>query len=93
MAMGGAVCGGFLGIPLGAALGLILGLVWGHVSWGLDGAVLGILVLSGAGAVTGAFLGLTADERSLSRTNDGLLLPPADSHSLPSRRGVFHRRG
>jgi hypothetical protein len=86
MAMGGAVCGGLLGIPLGAALGLIVGLWCGNVSWGLDGAVLGILSLSAAGAVVGGFLGVTADERTLGLRDDaGLYLTP-DERSYPSRR-------
>jgi hypothetical protein len=93
MALGGAVCGGFLGIPLGAALGLILGLVWGNVSWGLDGAVFGVLGLSAAGAVVGAWLGVTADERSLSLTEDMHLSPRADDRPSAPRRGVFHRHG
>jgi hypothetical protein len=91
--MCGAIWGGLLGLPLGAALGLFLGLGWGNVSWGLDGAVLGILGLSGAGAVLGALLAITADERSLNPTGDGAPDPPADSGSFPPRRGVFHRRG
>jgi hypothetical protein len=83
MALGGAVCGGLIGIPLGAVVGLLIGLFFGHVSWGLDGAVLGILALSAAGAGLGAFLGITADERSLSQPEDLGLLP---------RRGDFFPR-
>ncbi len=84
--VGGAICGGLLGIPLGAALGLIVGLCCGHVSWGLDGAVWGILVLSAAGAVLGGFLGVTADERTLSLTDDLGIYQPTDHHSSPPRR-------
>jgi len=70
MVLGGAVCGGLVGIPLGAALGLIIGLCCGQLSWGLDGAVLGILGLSAGGAVVGGFLGVTADEQTLGVTKD-----------------------
>ena len=92
MAMGGAVCGGLLGLPLGAAVGLILGLLVGNLSWGLDGAVFGILGLGFIGSVVGAWLGATADEQSLRLTEDlALLLPTSRSHA--PRRGIFHRRG
>jgi hypothetical protein len=83
MALGGAVCGGLLGIPLGAAVGVLIGLFCGHVSWGLDGAVVGILALSAAGAGLGAYLGITADEHSLTQPDDIGLLP---------RRGDFFPR-
>lgn len=86
MAMGGAVCGGLLGTPLGAALGVIVGLWRGNVSWGLDGAVLGILLLSAAGALVGGFLGVTADDRTLSLTDEVGLRSPADDVSRLSRR-------
>jgi hypothetical protein len=76
MALGGAVCGGLVGIPLGAAVGLLIGLCYGHVSWGLDGALAGILVLSAAGAALGIYLGITADDRTLSPSDDlGLVRP------------------
>ena len=86
MAMGGAVCGGLLGIPLGAALGVIVGWWCGNVSWGLDGAVLGILLLGAVGALVGAFLGVTADDRTLSLTDDIAVRLPADDKSPLSRR-------
>jgi hypothetical protein len=85
MTLGGAVCGGLLGIPLGAAVGLLIGLFCGHVSWGLDGAVLGILTLTAAGAALGAFLGITADARSLTLPDDAGLLPPANTRSHSPR--------
>ena len=85
MALGGTVCGGLLGIPLGAAIGLPVGLCFGHISWGLDGAVLGILGLGVGGAVVGAILGLTADERSLSLTDD-LVVPPQEHSSAAGDR-------
>jgi hypothetical protein len=83
MSLGGAACGGLLGIPLGAVIGLLVGLIWGHVSWGLDGAVVGMSALSAAGAMLGAWLGITADERSLA---------PSDDLGLPSPRGDFFPR-
>jgi hypothetical protein len=83
MALGGAVCGGLLGIPLGAAVGLLIGLFWGHASWGLDGAVVGVLALIAVGAALGAYLGITADAGSLSQPDDLALLP---------RRGEFFPR-
>ncbi|HKI35384.1 MAG TPA: hypothetical protein VKA46_26230 [Gemmataceae bacterium] len=76
MAMGGAVWGGFLGLPLGAALGLLLGLLYGNVSWGLDGAVLGILGLSVAGAVLGAWVGVADHRRSLPSPDEGRTVKP-----------------
>ena len=63
LAMGGAIWGGLLGIPLGAAAGLGVGLWYGDVSWGLDGAVVGILSLSGVGAALGALQGVADDGR------------------------------
>jgi hypothetical protein len=86
MTMGGAVCGGFLGIPLGAALGLILGLCYGQVAWGLDGAVLGVLGLAAAGAVVGAILGLTADQRSLNLTDELAIPPQGQPHTAREQR-------
>ena len=78
MALGGAVCGGLLGIPLGAVIGVIIGLCFGHVSWGLDGAVLGILSLALTGAIVGVLLGVTADDRSLQPIDELTLHPPRD---------------
>ena len=69
--MGGAIWGGLLGLPLGAALGLLLGVWQGNVSWGLDGAVFGILGLSGAGAALGAGLGLAGDRPMRDTADDG----------------------
>lgn len=86
MALGGAVCGGLLGTPLGAAIGLLVGLCCGHVSWGLDGAVWGILSLSAAGALLGGFLGVTADERTLSLTDDLSPYQRTDTQADPPRR-------
>ena len=85
MALGGAVCGGLIGLPLGAAVGLLIGLFCGHVSWGLDGAVLGILALSTVGAALGAYLGVTADA--------GTLAQPDDIGLLPRRGDFFPRAG
>jgi hypothetical protein len=77
LAMGGAIWGGLLGIPLGAAVGLLLGLWFGNVSWGLDGAVLGILGLSGVGAAFGALQGMTGDEPATHAADEGRpVLPP-----------------
>jgi hypothetical protein len=84
MALGGAVCGGLLGIPLGAALGLIIGLCCGQISWGLDGAVLGILGLAAGGAIVGGLLGVTADEHALGMTNDAGVRP-RDERCSPFR--------
>jgi hypothetical protein len=86
MAMGGAIWGGLLGLPIGAALGLIVGLCFGHVSWGLDGAVLGVLGLGAGGAIVGAILGLTADEQSLSLTDELALPPRRDSRAAGEPR-------
>jgi hypothetical protein len=86
MTLGGAVCGGLLGLPLGAVLGLIIGLCFGRVSWGLDGAVLGILGLTVAGAVVGLWLGVTADERLLTLSDDPRPAAPEDGHSLSRPR-------
>jgi len=77
MAMGGAIWGGLLGMPLGAALGLLVGLWRGDVSWGLDGAVLGLLGLSLVGAAFGAFQGLSGDPSSARPADEGRpVLPP-----------------
>jgi hypothetical protein len=75
MAMCGATWGGLLGIPLGAALGLIAGLCWGHVSWGLDGAVFGLFGLGAAGAILGLLVAMRDRRRSVRATNDGCLMP------------------
>jgi hypothetical protein len=69
--MGGAIWGGLLGLPIGAALGLLLGVWQGNVSWGLDGAVFGIIGLSGAGAALGAWLGLAGDRPVRDTADDG----------------------
>ncbi len=74
LAMGGAIWGGLLGIPLGAAVGLLAGLCLGNVSWGLDGAVLGILGLGGVGAAFGASQGMAGDERAADEGRP--VLPP-----------------
>jgi hypothetical protein len=71
LAMGGAVWGGLLGLPIGAALGLLLGLCYGHVSWGLDGAVFGIPSLAAAGALVGTWVGVADRRRSLRSIDEG----------------------
>ena len=64
--LGGAICGGFIGIFLGALIGAVYGAFQGNVSLGLDGAILGGLLLTVAGGVYGTVLGL-AEEVSLPR--------------------------
>jgi hypothetical protein len=77
LAMGGAIWGGLLGIPLGAAVGVLLGLWFGTISWGLDGAVFGIVGLSGLGAAFGALQGMAGDEPVARAADEGRpVLPP-----------------
>ncbi len=81
MTLGGAVCGGLLGIPVGAVFGIVLGLWCGHVSWGLDGAVFGLPTLGVAGALIGSWLGLTADDRMLGLAEDIRVRSAGEAHS------------
>jgi hypothetical protein len=57
VAMGGAICGGFLGIFGGGILGVVCGIFLGNVAFGLDGAIILGIVLAGAGAVYGGVQG------------------------------------
>ena len=53
-ALGGAVCGGFLGIFAGGLLGAAIGTFLGNIGLGLDGAIAGGTILVLAGAIYGA---------------------------------------
>ena len=77
MARAGAVCGGLLGLPLGAAVGLIAGICTGQISWGLDGAVFGLIGLSAAGALVAAVLELLSRGRPAGVADDGRPVLPA----------------
>ncbi|HEY7309865.1 MAG TPA: hypothetical protein VH643_10945 [Gemmataceae bacterium] len=55
LALGGAICGGFLGSFGGALVGILLGICKHDLSLGLDGALIGGLVLVVVGAVYGRF--------------------------------------
>lgn len=57
MALGGGICGCFLGIYAGAILGGIYGLVIRDLSFGLEGALLGGTILFLAGLLYGALVG------------------------------------
>jgi hypothetical protein len=57
MAVGGAVCGSFLGILGGGVAGTVCGALVGNFGLGLDGALLGGGILAGVGAVFGAVIG------------------------------------
>lgn len=70
LALGGGICGGFLGIFGGALLGTLYGICVNDMSRGLDGALLGSAVL----AVLGAFYGL-----SHGRGAAGKILTAADA--------------
>lgn len=61
MALGGAICGGFLGVLAGTAAGAVFGACRGDVSLGLDGALFGGGILALAGALYGFVLELTED--------------------------------
>jgi len=52
-AMGGAICGGFLGIFGGGLLGVLGGIYLRNISLGLDGAITGGAVSALCGAIYG----------------------------------------
>jgi hypothetical protein len=52
-ALGGAICGSFLGIFGGGLVGLLGGMLLGNITLGLDGAIAGGAVLALAGAIYG----------------------------------------
>ena len=54
-AVGGAICGGFLGMFGGGLLGVLGGTFLGNIALGLDGAIAGGAVLAAAGAIYGGF--------------------------------------
>jgi hypothetical protein len=54
MSLGGAVCGGFLGIFAGGLFGAVVGLFLGNVSIGLDAA----LLVGCLGGLTGVLVGV-----------------------------------
>lgn len=58
LTFGGAICGSFLGIFVGALCGIVYGMVKGDVSLGLDGAILGSVILAGIGLLYGASCGI-----------------------------------
>ena len=64
MALGGAVCGGYVGILLGAMAGVVYGLFVQNLSFGLDGAMLGGAVAACGGALLGFILGVIERRRA-----------------------------
>lgn len=58
MSLGGAICGGYLGILAGACVGGLYGWWAGNLSFGLDGALIGGGLTALAGAVYGMVMGL-----------------------------------
>lgn len=58
MSLGGAICGGYLGIIAGAIGGALYGLAVGDLSHGLMGAMIGGSVAALAGAVLGMIVGV-----------------------------------
>lgn len=58
MTLGGAVCGGYLGILLGAVSGALYGWYASDLSYGLMGAMVGGATVAVGGAVYGMVAGL-----------------------------------
>ena len=58
MSLGGAVCGGYLGILAGAFAGVIYGWFVGNLSLGLDGAMVGGAIFAAGGAIYGMVAGV-----------------------------------
>jgi hypothetical protein len=75
MSLGGAVCGGYLGILGGAVVGAVYGFCVHNVSLGLDGAMLGGAAAASVGAMFGMVSGLL--EGTKKETGEALA-PQAD---------------
>src|SRR5262245_12562391 len=58
LALGGAVCGGFLGIFVGGLLGVVVGWCLGNFSIGLDGALIGWCLCGLGGGIYGGVLAI-----------------------------------
>lgn len=63
MALGGGICGSFLGIYAGAILGGIYGVIIRDFSFGLEGALFGAAVLFAVGILYGALVGAGVFEK------------------------------
>ena len=89
MSLGGAICGGFLGILAGVACGVVYGAWRGDVSLGLDGALLGGGALAVAGALYGAVLGWAERGSSEPVSREGRIAPEAGHRQpvVPGRGG------
>jgi hypothetical protein len=64
LCLGGAVCGGYVGVPLGGLVGLGYGIWIGELEFAFAGAVLGFLFFALMGIVYGAILGIKEDSAS-----------------------------
>jgi len=64
MSLGGALCGGYLGIIAGALVGAAYGWFVDNLSLGLDGAMVGGAIAAAAGAVYGLIAGVDEGRRN-----------------------------
>lgn len=64
MSLGGALCGGYLGIISGALVGAAYGWFVNNLSLGLDGAMVGGAIAAAGGAVYGLIAGVDEGRRS-----------------------------
>jgi hypothetical protein len=63
LCLGGAVCGGYVGVPLGGLVGLVYGLFVGEPEFAFAGAVFGFLFFAVIGIMYGAVLGIRGEAK------------------------------
>jgi hypothetical protein len=73
LTLGGAICGGFAGSFAGALLGMAVGVIYRDISLGLDGALLGGMVVAGGGAAYGLILALREKKKAPSSGDEASL--------------------